>query len=398
MDNHKICFIICYNDETDLNECILYLQKLTVPTGFVTDLITIEGADSMTAGYNAAMHASDAKYKVYMHQDVFILNQGFLEETLMLFKSDERIGMIGMVGTLHLPMSGVMWDSNERIGALRSCHLNTVDDYFDKDCFREHAIVNDMSDTTDYAVVEAVDGLLMMTQYDVEWREDLFTGWDFYDVSQSFAFRNAGYQVIVPRQESPWVLHDCGFLRFEHYEKYRKIFCQEYLSERKDNTESNTDGEDAAKEKEQLMDKQKADEVIKKIEQMIAMYIDTGKIDFAKETIEQYIRKLQNSEMVVKLYILFRIRDEELEANVADLFSTLGEISTRTLLSHYRKLIFYIRRFAYDVSEEGRREAIQYFTEKKVSRICLEDMCQFAGVNAEKLLETIRRYYPLFEI
>ena len=30
--------------------------------------------------------------------------------------------------------------------------------------------------------VEGVDGLLMATQYDIPWREDLFDGWDFYDL------------------------------------------------------------------------------------------------------------------------------------------------------------------------------------------------------------------------
>ena len=72
--------------------------------------------------------------------------------------------------------------------------------------------------------VEAVDGLLMMTQYDVNWRQDLFHGWDFYDVSQSFEFRRAGYQVAVPYQQAPWVLHDCGFLNLAGYQTARDIW------------------------------------------------------------------------------------------------------------------------------------------------------------------------------
>lgn len=42
-----------------------------------------------------------------------------------------------------------------------------------------------------YQNVDAVDGLLMMTQYDLPWRDDLFSDFDFYDVSQAFEFRRA---------------------------------------------------------------------------------------------------------------------------------------------------------------------------------------------------------------
>ena len=66
------------------------------------------------------------------------------------------------------------------------------------------------------------------TQYDIEWREDIFTGWDFYDASQSMEFRKAGYKVIVPYMDKPWVIHDDGFLNLQEYEKYRKIYISEY--------------------------------------------------------------------------------------------------------------------------------------------------------------------------
>ena len=76
--------------------------------------------------------------------------------------------------------------------------------------------------------VEAVDGLLMITQYDVPWREDLFKGWDFYDISQSFEFRRAGYRVVVPEMAEPWCIHDDGFLNLANYYNERKIFQKEY--------------------------------------------------------------------------------------------------------------------------------------------------------------------------
>jgi hypothetical protein len=82
----------------------------------VVDIIGIEEAQSMCEAYNAWMNSSDAKYKVYLHQDVFIREHNFILYLLERFRKDESIGMIGII-------------------------------------------------------VDAVDGLLMATQYDVEWQD-----------------------------------------------------------------------------------------------------------------------------------------------------------------------------------------------------------------------------------
>lgn len=217
-DNKKICFVICYNNENYLSECLLYIRNLNIPGGYITDIIQIEGASSMTEGYQAAMERTDAKYVVYLHQDVFILEKDFIKKTIAIFESDETIGMIGMVGSVRMPKSGVMWENKERTGLLRSCTLDTEDDRFDREMEKP------------YTEVEAIDGLLMMTNgHDINWRTDIFDGWDFYDVSQSFEYRQRGYKVVVPYQEKPWVLHDCGFVNMTEYEKYRKKFFAEYL-------------------------------------------------------------------------------------------------------------------------------------------------------------------------
>jgi len=217
---NKICFIICCNNKDYLSEAVLYLKQLIIPEGFTASINCIENASSMTAGYQEGMEASNAKYKVYMHQDVFITNPLFLEETINLFMADPGTGLLGMAGTTCLPASAIMWENKKRTGALRSCTLDTVDDYFDIPC--KNKGLN---------YVMAVDGLLMMTQYDIPWRSDIFDGWDFYDVSQSFEFRRAGYKIAVPFQEKPWVLHDCGFLDMSGYNKARKIFLNEYKGE-----------------------------------------------------------------------------------------------------------------------------------------------------------------------
>lgn len=82
-----------------------------------------------------------------------------------------------------------------------------------------------------YTSVQAIDGFLMATQTDILWREDTFTEWDFYDVSQSYEFRRAGYQVVVPYMERPWCMHDCGAINLENHYSWRDVFVQEYMGD-----------------------------------------------------------------------------------------------------------------------------------------------------------------------
>ncbi len=215
---NKICFILCVNNQMYLEECLRYINRLIVPEGFEVDLITIEGAKSMASGYNEGMRASDAKYKIYMHQDVFITDIYFLQEILDIFKISPQIGMIGMVGAETLPSDAIMWNTDRVFAVYCKYNLN-IDN-----CYTYKKPTGD-----DIAVVQVIDGLLMATQYDIPWREDVFTDWDFYDVSQSMEFGKKGYSVVVPQLDKPMCVHDDGYiLKLENYEDNRIKFLREY--------------------------------------------------------------------------------------------------------------------------------------------------------------------------
>lgn len=55
MNEKQIAFIICTNNPQYYNECVQYIHELTVPDGYSTDIICIQEAPSMAAGYNAGM-------------------------------------------------------------------------------------------------------------------------------------------------------------------------------------------------------------------------------------------------------------------------------------------------------------------------------------------------------
>lgn len=214
MDGHKIAFIICVNDGLYERECVSYIERLKLPEGFVRDIVLVKEAASITSGYNGAMQESDAKYKVYLHQDVFIVYPNFIKEILKIFENPE-IGMIGMVGAPSLGETAVMWHE-ERVGKLYTNPITVA----------QEAVCGEVEGP--YCQVEAIDGFLMATQYDVPWREDLFKKWDFYDVSQSLEFQKRGYQVVVPNMEKAWCIHDDGIWNLSNYYGEREIFLKEY--------------------------------------------------------------------------------------------------------------------------------------------------------------------------
>ena len=184
MENKKFCFIICTDNPVFLEECVHYLQHLAVPKGYDMDLLTVKDAVSMALGYQEAMEQSDAKYKIYMHQDVFILNRNFLADLLAVFEDDPEIGMIGMVGYEKMSVDGIMW------------HQKRIED--------------SSLPSGGYVYAAVVDGFLLATQYDLPWNAAVLTGFDFYDAFQCMEFLRAGYKIAVPAQNPPWCLHDDG--------------------------------------------------------------------------------------------------------------------------------------------------------------------------------------------
>ncbi len=213
MNPKQIAFIICVNNKQEYTECRHYIERLYIPNGYETEVIAIEGASSMANGYNAGMRRSDAEYKIYLHQDVFIRNRYLIRDLLQLFALDESIGMAGVIGAKKLDAAAVAvagWDSG------------SIQDNCNPFC----AVYQPAE--SGYMEVQAADGLFLATRHDLRWREDIFDGWDFYDISQCMEFQKAGYKVVVPYQKEPWCYHDNAYSKMLRYEHYRERFCLKY--------------------------------------------------------------------------------------------------------------------------------------------------------------------------
>lgn len=225
-DYHKINIIFCTNDDLYCEECVRYIRRLRIPDGMKLEITAVKKADSMTSGYNIAMHTNNAGYKIYIHQDTFIIDTYILDKIVKTFESDHDIGLIGNSGTVMLPKDGIWWSDkqnnykNWRGNLYQDLLLNT-----------SKLVTLCRNGRVENAV--AIDGIFMATSKDITWREDVFNGWHFYDISQTYEFRRAGYKTVFLNDDKIALLHEVTSKKdpYNKYEEYRQKFLQEYMYE-----------------------------------------------------------------------------------------------------------------------------------------------------------------------
>lgn len=223
INEKKIAFIHCVNQEKTYENALNNWKQLAIPYGYEIEYIPIYKSQSICHSYNQAMHMTNAKYKIYLHQDICFEEKDILLKILKIFQNDRKVGMIGVIGAKTIPNSANWWDSDQIIGVVNSEHSG-----FMQKC--EFPAPNG-----EYEAVKAIDGLMMATQYDIDWREDILTGFHFYDLTQCLEFQKRGYQVVVANQMNPWITHKCGLKQnveqFFQYEQIREWIRQNYLRE-----------------------------------------------------------------------------------------------------------------------------------------------------------------------
>ncbi|PAB60660.1 glycosyltransferase [Anaeromicrobium sediminis] len=216
-DNKKICFITYVDNEDIYKETLLYIKNLNVPEGYQIETLCIKNVESITKAYNKGIQDSDAKYKVYIHEDVFIINKNLIKNFMSIFENNNNVGMIGVLGSKTIPTSGIWNKSKHKYGKVYDNQTGKL----------ELLQFNEIED--EYESVKAIDSLIMITQYDIPWKETIFDGHCFYDISQSLEFTKSGYKVVIPKQDEPWCIHECGATHInDENEKYRKIFLGNY--------------------------------------------------------------------------------------------------------------------------------------------------------------------------
>ncbi|EGT4222902.1 glycosyl transferase, partial [Clostridioides difficile] len=78
MNNKSICFIIPVKEERIYKECVFYIEHLNIPDDFSIEIVPVRNIESIPLAYNKIIDSSDSKYKVYINQNMFIINKNFI--------------------------------------------------------------------------------------------------------------------------------------------------------------------------------------------------------------------------------------------------------------------------------------------------------------------------------
>ena len=218
-DDHKVAVITCVNDEAVYAACRERLAALVLPEGFSIDLVPVRGATSMCAGYAEGMAATDAQFKMYLHQDMMLEKPDILLTLLPFFAQHPEVGMIGLAGSWRWHTSGIWWEQADSY--LHLAHGTGA---------QRHAYtVGTM--TGAWGTMAMLDGVFLMTQVDFPglWRADLLRGWHFYDIAACAEMRRRGYALAIPRQDVPWFTHWGGDKDVDViYHYWRGVFLEAY--------------------------------------------------------------------------------------------------------------------------------------------------------------------------
>ena len=211
MVENEILFVIYKETNAPLDTIKVMLESLNIPQGF-QPAAHIVGGNNRWRAYNEAMKASDAKYKIYIDDRIDILNKNILVDLINIFQSDQKIGMIGCSGAIEMSVNGNPYTSAKRCGKILVGPNQSAVFGRELDSSRQE--------------VEVLEGFMLATQYDIDWRYDIFDENSFGDFAQSIEFRRRGYKCVVARQEQPWLWYRGDVVPY--HESQREKFLDEY--------------------------------------------------------------------------------------------------------------------------------------------------------------------------
>jgi hypothetical protein len=214
-----VAFLCCADNEEKLDRLRGSIDGLERPAGVDLTTSVVWSQTSLARAYNLLLERAAAwRYKVYVHQDVVILNRDLIHDLLRLFRR-RSVGLVGVAGVKYLPPSCVWWDGSGLYGQVLEERAEGAQ------------LLEFEQPRGDYEPVEALDGLCLVTQHDIPWDEAV-PGFHFYDVAQSTRFVLSGCEVVVPRQDEPWFLHGWrprdDLASREAYFRSRDVFRERY--------------------------------------------------------------------------------------------------------------------------------------------------------------------------
>lgn len=159
------------------------------------ELIIIDNSQnkySVFEAYNLGIAQSKGKYLCFLHDDIFFHTKGWGGILNSIFKSNSKIGLIGIAGTLiKTKMPSAWWDCDEahkRVNIIQ--HFSNQTQAHWKKGFKDDTLVD----------VVAIDGVFMAAQKNEAISfSTVLNGFHNYDLNLSFEYLKHGYRVVVTK-------------------------------------------------------------------------------------------------------------------------------------------------------------------------------------------------------
>ena len=113
----KFAFLVRKSNEALYDSCLKSLQSLRLPAGYEAELFTLTAEAPYAVQANKALALSDAKYKIYINDDLRLVYAHLLEDLPAIFEN-ESIGMVGALGSRSLPTDGNVLGADDKQGAV----------------------------------------------------------------------------------------------------------------------------------------------------------------------------------------------------------------------------------------------------------------------------------------
>jgi hypothetical protein len=181
----SISYIACTHNTNILEKCLV--QSLILQDD--DELIVIEGAKSIAAGYNCGIDKAKNKIKCFIHHDLIVTNPILLRMNLLAY-CIEDVGMVGIVGS---QTDATPWWEGKCVGSVVDSRNGIL--YF--------------SDGKQFCL--HLDGLMLATWHDVRFDESI-PGFHLYDqdICKQMAVKGLsnfcikdGYRMITHFTQTP---------------------------------------------------------------------------------------------------------------------------------------------------------------------------------------------------
>ena len=212
----KVAFFVRKSDEALYSTCLESLQALHLPAGYEAELFTLAAGKPYAVQANKALALSDAKYKIYINDDMCLVQPRLFGELLAIFKNT-AVGMVGAWGSQSLPVDGNVLSSVYKRGAV----YVPAEDGFSELRFGDA--------TGKAADVRCILPSFFATQWDIAWDESYEK--QYYAVlAHCRAFEEEGRRIVVPLPKNIWCAYQVKDISFDGSEVDRKKFFTRYHS------------------------------------------------------------------------------------------------------------------------------------------------------------------------